>query len=115
MATLESYLIRQIDKKVGKPILDQDGNPTGRNFTLQEAKTLLLNNVLGSGTTTLSVKGKNITVPAYFAQRFDAEYSKYKAQPTEAKLEALKTSVKNVYGGMGYSADEVTRIAKEFK
>jgi len=114
MAALESYLIRQIDKKVGKPVLDQDGNPTGRNFTLQEVKTSFLNNVLGGGTH-IYRKGTNITVPGYFAQRFDIEYSKYKAEPTPAKLKALRNSVKNVYGGMGYSADEVTRILRNFE
>ena len=114
MAALESYLIRQIDKKVGKPVLDQDGNPTGRNFTLQEVKTSFLNNVLGGGTHIYKF-GKNITVPGYYAQRFDVEYSKYKAEPTPAKLEALRKNVKKVYKSMGYSADEVTRILRNFE
>ena len=102
--SLITYMVQKIDLIMGKP----DSN-------LVSAKAAIMAPILGSGTTVLSVKGKNITVPSYFAERFDIEYSKYKAEPTPAKLEALRKSIKNTYKGIGYSANEVTRILRNFK
>ena len=100
---LPNYIIKMVDAKMGQP---------NNNLHLQTGYN---DTNISSGTTVLRVKGKNITVPGYFAQRFEIEYSKYKSEPTPAKLEALQKSIKNTYKNLGYSTDEITRIANEFK
>tara|TARA_B100000524_G_C23645727_1_gene368400 strand:+ start:302 stop:1849 length:1548 start_codon:yes stop_codon:yes gene_type:complete len=100
---LQTYMIKLIDAKMGKP----DSN-------LAAAKQDIMAPILGGGTHIYRF-GKNITVPGYFAQRFDVEYSKYKAEPTPDKLKALQTSVKNTFQNLGYTDDEITRILRNFE
>lgn len=100
---LQTYIIKLIDAKMGKP----DSN-------LAAAKQDIMTPILGGGTHIYRF-GKNITVPGYFAQRFDVEYSKYKAEPTPDKLKALQKSVKNTFQNLGYTDEEITRILRNFE
>ena len=97
-------MVQKIDAKMGKP-----------NSNLVSAKQDIMTPILGSGTHTyntgfLSVT-TNVTVPAFFHQKYLQQYESAKGTDL---LSTLQDNMKNIYGQLGYTPDEIDLILRNF-